>query len=246
MIVTLTQTGYDIIFQPAHGLLAAKLASHWRLDERPRYWLEFLIAVAQHDNNQRDFRNFDKLTEAGAPRGFTVSKNESSLTDLSQPKETLQEAFLHGSYLALMVSMHFAHLYGGKDADSELKAFLDEQTAQQRQWRRVLGLKKVEAQRDYQLMLWCDRMSLVLCQDQLPADERRLEVEATPAGRQSFMARRASGTIMVTPWPFEPDTFEVGVEVRHLTQLSFKSDAELLKALKTAASSYKSWTFIKS
>lgn len=244
MIVTLTQAGYDVIFQPAHGLLAAKLASHWRLDERPRYWLEFLIAVAQHDNNQRDFRNFDKLTEAGAPRGFTVSKNESSLTDLSQPKETLKEAFFHGSYLALMVSMHFGHLYS-QEAGGELRAFLDEQTARQRQWRRVLGLKKAEAQRDYQLMLWCDRASLVLCQDQIPADERRLEAEAMPAGKQSFMARRASGDISVTPWPFEPDTFEVGVEVRHLSQLSFESDAELLGALETADSSYKTWTFSK-
>jgi hypothetical protein len=246
MIVTLTQTGYDIIFQPAHGLLAAKLASHWRLDERPRYWLELLVAVAQHDNNQRDFHRTDKLTEAGAPRGFTVSKGEASLTDLSQPKETLKDAFFHGSYLALMVSMHFSHLYGGKTANSELKAFLAEQAARQRQWRRVLGLNKAEAERDYRLMLWCDRASLVLCQDQLPADERRLEVEKTPTGEQSFMARRASGDITVTPWPFASETFEVGVEVRHLKQLSFHSDAELLQALEAASSSYRTWTFTQS
>lgn len=245
MIVLLTDVGYDIVFQPAHGLLAAKIARHWRRAERPRHWLELLSAIAQHDNNQRDFRGRSKLTEAGAPRGFTVSSGESDLSDLAQPRRTLQDAFFQGRYAALMVSLHTSTLYEPKRGESgELDAFLDEQRDNQKRWRRDLGLRKREAEHDYRLMLWCDRASLILCQDQIPAGGRQLEVQQTPGGQQSFL-RREGDAVVVEPWPFEADEFTVEVEVHRLERLWFESDEELLDALVASEVRYRSWNLRK-
>lgn len=246
MIVTLTDSGYDVIFQPAHGLLAAKVLQHWRFEERPRYWLELLVATAQHDNNQRDFRGRTKLTEVGAPKGFTVSSGESGVSDLEQPRKTLQETFFQGRYAALMVSMHFSTLYEPKRGEkSELDTFLDEQQENQRTWRRDLGLKKADAERDYQLLLWCDRCSLILCQDNVPQAGRKLEVQATPSGEKTFLFESNDGSIVVEPWPFEEDNFEVSVEIHELSELAYESDEDLLEALRNAKVTYRSWQFTK-
>lgn len=244
MIVTLTDTGYDVVFQPAHGLLAAKLASHWRVAERPRYWLEFLTAVARHDNNQRDFHGRDKLTKAGAPRGFTVSKSESETSSLEQPRKTVREAFYQGCYGALMTSLHVSRLYESRRGSSnELDAFLDEQRANQTKWRKTLGLKKSEAEHDYRIMLWCDRCSLVLCQDGVPAAGRQLEIELLPEGERSYLFGRDDGSLGVEPWPFEEQVISVDVEVHELTELSYPSDEALLQALHNAEVGYHRWTF---
>jgi len=246
MIVTLTDSGYDVIFQPAHGMLAAKILRHWRFEERPRYWLDLLVASAQHDNNQRDFRGRANLTEVGAPKGFTVSSGESDLSDLDQPRETLKDTFFQGRYAALIVSMHFSTLYKPKRGESaELDTFLDEQKENQREWRRDLGLKKADAERDYQLLLWCDRCSLILCQGNVPQGGRKLEVQATPKEDKTFLFQSDDDTIAVEPWPFAEDDFEVSVEVHALSEPSYASDEDLLEALRKAKVRYQTWHFKK-
>jgi len=40
MIVNPTQNGWEVIYQPAHALLAAQIATHWRANQRPKRWLE--------------------------------------------------------------------------------------------------------------------------------------------------------------------------------------------------------------
>lgn len=247
MIVILTESGYDVIFQPAHGLLAAKIAQHWRLDERPRHWLELLTAIAQHDNNQRDFRGGNRRTEAGAPRGFTVSSGESEVSDLEQPRATLEDAFYQGRYVALMVSQHVSTLYEPRrGASEELDALLDEQRADQKRWRKELGLTKAETERAYRLMLWCDRCSLILCQDLVPEAGRRLEVQMTPEGEPSFIREGEDGVVHIDPWPFEEEGFREGVEVRRLEQIAFASDEELHEALRVSPVEVRSWEFRRS
>ncbi|WP_424584279.1 DUF3891 family protein, partial [Tunicatimonas sp.] len=38
MIVNQAETGWDIIFQRAHAILAAQIAMHWKIDTRPQPW----------------------------------------------------------------------------------------------------------------------------------------------------------------------------------------------------------------
>jgi Protein of unknown function (DUF3891) len=168
--------------------------------------------------------------------------------------------------VALLTSMHVYELYKSKQGSSkELEVFLAELKNNQKRWRKSLGLSDKQAKADYALMLWCDRCSLILCQDEIPASERRLEVQRGPTGTHHFLWQREDKTLGVEDWPFEDDSsknssskngsskndssknneFSVSVEVHQLKQLRFESEAELRKVLREAEIEFRSWTFRK-
>lgn len=242
MIVNLQNGGWEVIYQRAHGLLAVKLAVHWQLDERGPYWTELLAAITQHDNNQKEFGGSNYLTAIGAPADFMIADG----SPLEQAKSVVDDASYQGRYVALLTSMHTTHIYAAKrEVDKAFADFLDEQEVRQRAWRRALGVKKRDAERDYAIMGWCDRCSLILCQDELPSEGRRLEVTVTPKGAHSYIWRREDETLGVDPWPFEDARFEVSVEATRLTQVQFGSDEALRAALVEAPTHVKRWTFVK-
>lgn len=241
MIVNLQQGGWEVIYQRAHGLLAVKLASHWRKDERGDHWVDLLAAVTQHDNNQKEFCGDTYLTMIAAPADFMVAKG----SPLEQAKQVVDDASYQGRYVALMTSMHTSNIYATKRKDEAFAAFLDEQAEHQKKWRRALKLSKADAEKDYAIMNWCDRMSLILCQNELPTDSRRLEVTLTPTGEHSYVWQREDETLGLEPWPFEGAQVEVSVEASHLTETGFESDEVLHVALKKAPTKIKSWTFVK-
>src|SRR5688500_8854497 len=76
MIANRTDTGWDIIFQPAHALLSAQLAGRWRPDARPPRWWDLLVAVAQLDSGWREREEGPCVTEGGEPVKFTQKSQE--------------------------------------------------------------------------------------------------------------------------------------------------------------------------
>jgi Protein of unknown function (DUF3891) len=246
MIVTMTDKGWDVIHQPAHALLASKLVHHWRHSERSPFWLELLVATAQHDSQQRGLEGDIYLTATGAPKGFTVSKGEGEVGSLEQPREVIHQARYQGQYVSLLTAMHVQNLYKSKRGTSkELAKFLDELTDKQKHWRKSLGISDKQAKADYALLLWCDRCSLILCQEEIPAAQRRLEVQSGPKGTRHFIWQREDKTLGVEDWPFEAEEFSVNVEVHHLAQLKFESETALRQALREASVEFRSWTFRK-
>lgn len=246
MIVTMTNEGWDVIHQPAHALLASKLAHHWKRSERSPFWVELLTAIAQHDNQQRGLEGDIYLTSTGAPKGFTVSKGEGNVDSLEQPREVIHQASYQGQYVALLTSMHVHTLYKSKRGSSKaLDKFLDEIGVQQKEWRKSLGISVKQAKADYALLLCCDRCSLILCQGEIPAAGRRLEVQRGPQNTRHFLWQREDKTLGVEVWPFEEDEFSVNIEVHQLKQLRFENEAELRRELKEASVEFRSWTFRK-
>ena len=241
MIVNLTNGGWEVVYQRAHGLLAVKLAAHWREDERGPFWTELLAAITQHDNNQKEFRGDNYLTLVGAPADFMIASG----SPLEQAKSVVDDASYQGRYVALMTSLHTTNIYAAKRDDEGFAAFLDEQKERQKRWQRALKLSKADLRRDYAVMNWCDRLSLILCQRELPSDARRLEVAPLPSGETSFVWERVDKTVGLEPWPFGDDRFEVGIEVKMLSQLKFGSDEELQAALKDAPTEVRSWVFVR-
>jgi hypothetical protein len=237
MIVNTDPNGWEVIHQRAHGLLAMKAASRWRKDQRPARWIETLLATAEHDDGQEDWAASNHLNEAGAPLDF-MHKPFSMvqlrrITELSQHK---------GRWVALLISMHMSCLYESmRGKTQELDKFLDEQEMHQNQWRKALKVSRQEAKSAYALMEWCDRFSLILCRNELPDGERWVEVSAGPDGTRYEVMQQADGTVIVKPWPFEEDRFELSVEASYLTRLSFKNDEALLDALKNSTIKDKSW-----
>ncbi|KAA9333196.1 DUF3891 family protein [Hymenobacter busanensis] len=231
MIVNPTPAGWQIIYQQAHALLAAQLLYQWPAFLPTDQWVGLLAAVAQHDDGQRRWDGRYALTPAGAPADFTMKA-----FSLDQAQEVMRQAKFQGRWRSLLTSMHLSFLYEElRGQQKPIDAFLDEQRSAQQRWRRELKVLKADAQRAYDLLQWCDRLSLILCRHELPEMERALEISTGPDGRRYHVAQRtADQAVTVTPWPFAAEQFEVSVEASVLRQLQFAHDDELREALRQA------------
>ncbi len=241
MIVNLVKEGWEIIYQQAHALLAAQIAFSWRVADRPARWVDTLAAIAQHDDGQRYWAGKAGLTEAGAPANFTMLP-----FSLEQARQVMEEARFQGQWRSLLTSMHLSFLYEElRGQNKTTDAFLDEQLQNQERWRKALKVTKKEAQKAYDLMQWCDRLSLILCRQELPEAERALEISTGPDGVRYDVVQQKDGCIQVTPWPFELNQFLVTVEASYLAQLQFQSEAELATVLCQAPIRTKYWELTK-
>ncbi|HEX8329154.1 MAG TPA: DUF3891 family protein [Hymenobacter sp.] len=242
MIVNSTPTGWQIIYQQAHALLAAQLAWAWPPTLPPDLWVGLLAATAQHDDEQQDWHGHGGhygLTPAGAPANFTQKE-----FSLEQATGVLAAARFQGQWRSLLTSMHLSCLYEGlRGQEKQIDAFLDELHAGQLRWRRALKVKKAEAQAAYDLLHWCDRLSLIFCRDELPEMGRAVEIHRGPDDRGYTVRQpQPGGPVQVAPWPFAAPEIEVSVEASVLTQLQFRDDAELAAALRAAPVETLRWT----
>ena len=240
MIVNPTPTGWQIIYQQAHALLAMQLAWAWPPFLPADRWVGLLAATAQHDDEQAAWHGrggHHGLTPAGAPANFTQQA-----FSLEQATGVLHAARFQGRWRSLLTSMHLSTLYeplrGGQVG---ITAFLDELRADQAHWLKELHLTKTQAHQAYALLHWCDRLSLILCRNELPEMGRKVEIYPDPLGsghhRTAHFVRQPDGPgtpAVVHPWPFATPTLEVSVEARQLHQLQFRDDAELAAALHQA------------
>lgn len=241
MIVNQHENGWEVIYHRAHALLAAQLAGHWRKKDSPLRLYETLAAISHHDDLEREWEG-NQLTPAGAPLDFTLDKK----TDLKKLRELATNAQYRGRWVAMLISMHISFLNEGKRGESpELDSFLDEQLAHQEQWRRELKIKKKDAEDAYAFMQMFDRLSLILCNRNLPVGERALEIAKGPQGKRYDVVQMKDERVTVNPWPFEEEEFTVNVEACYLNQVKFEDDAELTEALKVAPIEVLEWTFVK-
>ncbi|MBF2009557.1 MAG: DUF3891 family protein [Chlorogloeopsis fritschii C42_A2020_084] len=241
MIVNQDEKGWEVIYHRAHALLAAQLAGHWHPKKRPVRWLETVTAISHHDDLEKEWEE-KNITEAGAPLDFTLD----SEIHLPKMQRLVQNARYRGRWVAMLISMHMSFLLEGKRGESpELDDFLDEQLQHQQQWRQELNIKKDDAAEAYAFFQWCDRLSLILCQRQLPVGERALEIATLPDGNRYDVIQNGDGNVTVKPWPFLEEQFTVNVEASYLEQLKFDSSAELSQALQAAPIKTLEWTFVK-
>ncbi|BAY59990.1 hypothetical protein NIES22_00470 [Calothrix brevissima NIES-22] len=242
MIVNNTSDGWEIIYHRSHALLAAQLAGQWRRKNAPPRLYETLAAISHHDDLEKEWEE-DIVTEAGAPMDFTLGKDV--LVD--KQINLVKNARYRGRWVALLISRHVSYLYeGNRDQSPELAKFLDEQIENQKKWTKELGIEKKDVDAAYAFMQWCDRLSLILCQQQLPEDERWLEISKGPDDERYDIMQRNDSLVTVKPWPFENEKFTVNIEACKINQLKFKNSAELTQALQEAPINILEWTFVKS
>lgn len=240
MIVNQTENGWEVIYHRAHALLAAQIAAQWNRKNTPDRLIETVAAISHHDDLEKEWSQ-ENITAAGAPLDFTLDKD----TDLPKLKKHIENSRYRGRWVAMLTSMHISFLNEGKRGESaELDSFLDEQLQMQQQYRNQLQISNQEAEQAYAYFQWCDRLSLILCQHDLPVDQRSLEISTGPDGKRYDVILIADG-VKVVPWPFEQDKFTVNVEASYLSQLQFDSSAALTEALATAPIKTLEWTFIK-
>lgn len=239
MLVSSTEHGWKIIYQRAHGLLAAQLAWHWKQSEHTPYWPHTLVAIAEHDDGLAESSIAENLTEAGAPKHFQLMEYSEE-----QYRNVMEIAASKSRWNALLTSMHLTFLYASKRSESKtLARFMDEQAVFQKQLRKELAVSGAVAESSYRLVEWCDALSLLLCMDKVQPEQRRMEISRGPDGTIHQLWQDARGKLRVEPWPFEVTEFAVQVEYRQANQLSFASAQEFAEVMKKAKVEVESWTF---
>ncbi|MFW5943364.1 MAG: DUF3891 family protein, partial [Chloroflexota bacterium] len=219
-------------FQRAHALLAAKLVTYWRPDERPLRWTETLNAIAQHDNGWQEWEAGERLTEAGTPRNFMQLPLPEVVI---QADRVVARAWHQSLWVGLLVSRHISHLHERRRGElAELDRVLDEQIALRDKWRTMLQVSKEDVDSAYSLLRWGDTFSLILCLQQLPFDQRSLEIGHGPDGQRYDLYRSEDGAVVVEPWPYDRESFKVAVDCHYLEQATFARDEELARALREA------------
>lgn len=222
MIVTYTDKGWEIITQRTHGLLAAQIASHWRVKDRTGRWLETILAIAEHDDAQIELERDDLLTKLGGPFNFDMRK-----FDLGHCKRTFDFSISKSRYIALLNLMHLQFVYGKESKENMGCAkLMTKATKVIRQLRGALEMGEEEARRHYNLLEWCDALSLLICQHEDQPEARPIEISRGPDDKPYKLVQLEPGRLLVDPWPFEDDSFEIYFESRTIPQLRFKDSED--------------------
>ncbi|MHA4896271.1 DUF3891 family protein [Pedobacter sp. PWIIR3] len=217
MIVNYTESGWQIISQRSHGLLAAQICAHWRNDRQPGRWVETLIAAAEHDDVYNEWENQDLLNEAGGPANFKQTDFK-----LDYGERLIGMAETKSAYIALLISRHIQFVHG---QDPRAKTFISGLKKREGNWLKAAGIRKQEVDQAYELVEFCDAFSLLICQGLVQPEGRKIEISNGPDGGAYEMHASGNGLI-VSPWPFEVDSFVISWESRTISQLSFASTAE--------------------
>ena len=238
MIVTYKEEGWQIVTQRAHGIVAAGLAMAWRRKDRPRRWTETVLAIAEHDDAEVELDGKNVLTPTGGPINFDMTTFDGAhcqkLSMLTQTKSRL---------IALLTSLHMVFLYGKEAAENkEASAFLETQKRLQEGWAKELGMEKGEYLRLYDLLEWCDACSLLICQEKLQPEKRKMEISVGPDKKMYHLVQVDDTTLTVEPWPFEEKTFTISFEWRLVKQLQFSSSAQFREAFQQAEIQETTWT----
>jgi len=222
--------GWEIISQYTHGLLAGKIAMQLKLDLRPQHWEDILTAIIEHDDHLLDFGEKNYLTDAGAPLDFTLDKRSDD--DAHEHAEKVYRNSLQKSQLvALLIGRHLEFLYHGKaKKHSGFRNFFKALRTDRKKQLKLYNWQEPSLEKTYSLMRFCDRCSLILCQDLAPMSPRKLEVNTSIEDKTYFISKE-DDEMHISPWPFESDSFQLRYEIRQVNKLFFKSNAELEKEL---------------
>jgi hypothetical protein len=226
MIVNYTEAGWQIITQRAHGLLAAQICVQWKKENQPVRWMETLIATAEHDDVYNEFENEDLLSDQGGPVNFKMTTFKKD-----QCERLMDMAITKSGYVALLISRHIQFVFG-KEQDAE--PYCNALRKKEKQWLKETKVSKAEIDASYQLLEFCDAFSLLICQDLMQPEHRKIEISNGPDGKFYALVVNSKHQLHVEPWPFESKEFSVVYESRVLDQLVFK-DTDAFRAALLAA-----------
>jgi len=227
MIVNYTEEGWEVITQRCHGLLAAQICVQWKTKERPKRWLETLAAVAEHDDVYNEFENDDLLNDAGGPVNFKQSTFQQDKCE-----RLINMAITRSAYITLLIASHIHFVHGNDPAG---KSFFAALKKREKGWYKVSGIQPDEVRNAYTLLQFCDAFSLLLCQNLVQPDQRKIEISEGPGHISYDLYTGENGELHVYPWPFEAESFIIIYESRQLTALTFPDSVTFQHALAGAA-----------
>lgn len=241
MIVNYNQTGWQVITQRAHGLLAMQLAMQWKKTDRPTRWAETLLAIAEHDDAEVELDGEELLTPQGGPLNFDMKG-----FDAGHCEKLYELSISKSRFIALITSFHMDFLYRDfAKKDPVAKQFLKEQHKLRAGWRKELKISLEETKTIYSLLEWCDAFSLIICQKLMQSEQRSIEISQGPDNIKYQLYALGENKLTVVPWPFEATAFKVIYESRLIKKMKFKSSAEFRKDFKESKVMEDSWQLVK-
>ncbi|ARN76900.1 hypothetical protein BST97_02170 [Nonlabens spongiae] len=245
MIVNPTQTGYEIITHYAHGLQAAQIGQHIIQDYRPKYWMETLCAMIEHDDKQLNFEHNNNVAKDGRPLDFTLVEN-SPEEILERCKRVVLSSRHRSGWVTLMIAQHLEFLYKQQIQNhSATNQFFSEVHELKKKIRKVYAINETQSKEYYELLRFCDRCSLILSMQQIPTEGREIEINQSINGCKYYLSDPGKG-INVSPWIFDKDEFEVSTEVYKVEQIKFSDSKDLQQHLLDLSPVIKTWNFRKS
>ncbi len=245
MIVNSTLSGYEIITHYAHGLQAGQIAHHISPEYRTPHWLKSLCAIIEHDDEQLNFERNNNVDTHGRPVDFTLI--EPDLKDVLTRCERVIDMARHRSgWVTLMIAQHLEFLHKDRADDHEpLKTFFEWLHDLQIKLRRIYKINATTSHQYYQVLRFCDRLSLIISKREIPNNKREIEINHS-INSQTFYLSKTGDSLQVTPWLFSPAEFTITTEVYELDNITFASSKELQDYLLHSLPVLKSWTFKKS
>lgn len=244
MIVRSVAAGWEIIFQSAHALLAGQIASQLKQLPQVDHWAETLAAILDHDDHKEAFGQNLYLTDVGAPRDFTQFR-QTARERFLEVKRRVEHGYRKHRWIGLLAARHAEELYREVKVSKSLSELLQQERDRRKPLLHELKTTVEALEMAYTVMQWCDRLSLIFCQGEVPAMHRRLEI-APLAGHRSYELWEAEDQrVVIDPWPFQTDVVTIHVEVRTVPQLSFRTDRELEHCLLDSPVEDRRWTLIK-
>jgi hypothetical protein len=250
MIVSSHMKGWKIITQRSHGLLAAMIAYQYNIDLPVEIMVPVLVAIAEHDDGVTETLAHQNLTDAGAPRNFTVADGNTK-TDTTPLLSLIEIGNSKSQLNGLLSSLHIKFLYDGdkRKTDKGLDDFLKDQEQYRitvlKNLHKNLHIDKKFAARLYRFLEWSDAFSLLICLDKIQPEGRKMEISKSPDGDMNTVHYKPNKDICVEPWPFRSPSFKVFYEYKILEQLQFNSIEEFNGACKAAKVEQAVFTLLK-
>lgn len=242
MIVTKNLKGWNIFFHRAHALLAFKIGmnikeSFWPI---PRFRLDGLSAITVHDDGQPDWNKKDNLTKAGAPLDY----RQRSVMAIKEVNLMINRSLYKSAFMTLMISMHCRSIYKDQKG-KEIEKFMVEQEALCMSILKHLAIDITDAEGCYQVVRFCDELSLMLCQGDVPTQGRKIQLEPLPGIDENFIKKDDEGILRLNEWCFDTPEFAISAEYYTTKKLSYDSDQELIAELSLGNPNFTKFEFKK-
>ena len=246
MIVNKSILGLHIIFHEAHGLLAGKIANEINEKYRPIHWFETLIAVCEHDDRQLNFAEKNYLSDIGVPLDFT--EEQFSVNDImSRMERVLKSSENKSLWIKLLISYHLEFIYSDmREKSKRISSLFAKQVLVRKDILEDFKISDAKARNYYEFLRFCDRLSLILCKDETPERGRMLEINTSIDGKTYFIKKTEKEELIISPWIFSADEFELSIEERVLRETQFTSNLQLESVLMSAKPNLKKWKIMKS
>jgi hypothetical protein len=240
MIVNYQSEGWQIVSQRAHGLLAGEIYFHWKKELRPQRWLETIIATAEHDDTYDEFEEDNVLiNKNGGPVNFRMRTFDKKKCD-----KLISHALTKSRYIALLTARHIRFLYEN-EAHKQAEEYCRALKKLEADWTKQTGISEAELHHAYSILEWCDALSLLLCQNLIQPENRKIEISKGPDEVPYQLHSPEPNILNVAPWPFEEEQFRISFEFRLVSELKFKDIHAFRTALKNAPVMLDSYQFIK-